>query len=96
MSIQCDSVRVCLQCGFQIGIGSYCDKVKVRQKNGRIITRYLHGGPCTMAFRLVPGNPDPLRQIHRSVHQQQRHRHQGEQDEEADDEVALAALAHQS
>lgn len=65
MSRQSTSVRVCLHCKEQIGMGSYCDPVYVKQKNGKVITRYLHGGPCTMAWRAVPGNPDPLRQIHR-------------------------------
>ena len=66
MSVHNDNgARVCVYCGHEVNTGSYTDLVYVRQKNGRVITRYLHGGPCTMAWRAVLGNPDPLRQIHR-------------------------------
>lgn len=50
MSEQCPSVRVCFECGFNIWTGSYCDKIILRHKNGNEVTRYLHGGPCTMNF----------------------------------------------
>lgn len=65
MSVRNGTVRTCVQCGFDIGSGAWTNPVYLRLKNGAVITRFLHGGPCVSRWSAVPGHPDPLRQIHR-------------------------------